>query len=213
MSERTLKHLFRILPLLVGVAGILGCTGYSSRLSGDIPRSGSLIPNTSFQIAPALAIPLEKIVYWGAYAGVAYLILDPFAPNWDIEEAPLPKNQVHLALKMKRFYSGGGGEARSIFHRRAKDLVQFGGFEGYELLEYSESLESSVLGSQRVAQGVIRLTGSGADSAPITPESKAGTSTPESKAGTSTPESKAGTSQGNALPAFMIPESAKKPRS
>ena len=135
------------------------------------------------------------MVYWGVYAGTAYLILDPFAPNWDIEEAPLPKNQFHFALKMKRFYSGGGGEARSILHRRAKELVQYGGFEGYELLEYSESLESSVLGSQRVAQGVIRLTGVGLESEP------------------GTAESKAGTGQGNALPARMIPESAKNPRS
>ncbi|MCX7172480.1 MAG: hypothetical protein NT159_00780 [Proteobacteria bacterium] len=172
-----------------------GCGGVSTRLSGDIPRTGSIIPNTSFQITPLLAIPLEKMVYWGAYAGAAYLILDPYAPNWDIEEAPLPKNQFHLALKMKRFYSGGAGEARSILHRRAKDLAQYGGFEGYELLEYSESLESSVLGSQRVAQGVIRLTGNGADLESVTPESKAGTG------------------QGNAMPARIIPESAKNPRS
>ena len=204
MSDLTLGRVIRLLPLVLGLAGMSGCTGYSSRLAGDIPRTGSIIPNTSIQVAPLLAIPLEKMVYWGAYAGAAYLILDPYAPNWDIEEAALPKNQFHLALKMKRYYSGGAGEARSILHRRAKDLVQRGGFEGYELLEYSESLESSVLGSQRVAQGVIRLTGLGIDSEPITPESKAGTSTLESKAGTS---------QGNAAPARIIPESAKKPRS
>jgi hypothetical protein len=172
--------------LVLAVAAVSGCTGYSSRLSGDIPRTGSLIPNTSFQITQALAIPLEKIVFWGGYASAAYLILDPFAPNWDIEEAPLPKNQYHFALKMKRFYAGGAGEARVILHRRAKDLVQYGGFDGYELLEYSESLESSVLGSQRVAQGVIRLTGTGIDSEPT---------------------------QGSATPARMIPESAKNPRS
>lgn len=195
MSDLTLRQVARLLPLVVVVAGVSGCGGLSSRLSGDIPRSGSIIPNTSFQVTPLLAIPLEKIVYWGAYAGAAYLILDPYAPNWDIEEAPLPKNQFHLALKMKRYYSGGAGEARSILHHRAKQLAQYGGFEGYELLEYNESLESSVLGSQRVARGVIRLTGTGVELESITPESKAGTS------------------QGNATPARMIPDSAKNPRS
>jgi len=204
MSKPTPMQLIKLLPLVLAVIVLAGCTGFSSRLAGDIPRSGSLVPNTLLHITPSLSIPLEKMVYWGAYAGTAYLILDPFAPNWDIEEAPLPKNQVHFALKMKRFYSGGGGEARSILHRRAKELVQYGGFEGYELLEYNESLESSVLGSQRLAQGVIRLTGVGLDSEPTTLESKAGTGTPESRAGTG---------QGNALPARMIPESAKKPRS
>ena len=202
MSKPT--RLIRLLPLALGVLGAWGCTGFSSRLAGDVPRTGSLIPNTAFQIGPMLSIPLEKIVYWGAYAGAAYLILDPYSPNWEIEEAPLPKNQFHLSLKMKRYYSGGGGEARSVLHRRAKDLVQYGGFDGYELLEYSESLESSLLGSQRVAHGVIRLTGVGLESEP---------GPPESKTGTSTLESKTGTGQGNPLPARMTPESAKKPRS
>ena len=213
MSDRTLGRAIGLLALFLGMAGMSGCGALNSRLSGDIPRNGSMIPNTTFQVSPLLSIPLEKIVYWGMYAGTAYLILDPYAPNWEIEEAALPKHQFHFALKMKRYYSGGAGEARSILHRRAKDLVQYGGFEGYELLEYSESLESSVLGSQRVAQGVIRLTGVGLASDPVTSESIAGTGTPESNAGTGTPESKAGTGQGSPLPARMIPESAKKPRS
>lgn len=186
MSDMTIRQISRLLALALGMIGMAGCGGISTRLAGDIPRTGSVIPNTSFQITPLLAIPLEKIVYWGAYAGAAYLILDPYAPNWDIEEAALPKNQFHLALKMKRYYSGGAGEARAVFHRRAKELVQYGGFEGYEVLEYNESLESSVLGSQRVAQGVIRLAGSGTEPEPA---------------------------QGNAMPARMIPESAKNPRS
>ena len=204
MSESKSGRLVAPLLLLIALAGTPGCTGFSSRLSGDIPRAGSAIPDTTFQIAKGLTIPLETIVYWGAYTGAAYLVLDPYAPNWDIEEAPLPKNQYHLALKMKRFYSGGAGEARSVLHRRAKELVRHGGFEGYELLEYSESLDSSVLGSQRVAQGVIRLTGLGLESEP---------STPTATAGTSTPAATAGTLQSSPLPARMITESAKKPRS
>ena len=202
-----------LLMVALTAVGMAGCTGYSSRLAGDIPRSGSLIPDTALRIGPSLSIPLEKIVYWGAYAGAAYLILDPYAPNWDIEEAPLPKNQIHFALKMKRVYSGGGGEARSVLHRRAKELVQYGGFEGYELLEYSESLESSLLGSQRVAQGVIRLTGAGLDAEPGGTEPRVATRTLETKTGTGTLETKAGTGQGNAVPAAITPESAKKPRS
>lgn len=186
MSKLRANPSGRLLPLLAAVMAVSGCTGLSSRISGNVPRTGSAIPDTTFQITPSLAIPLETMVYWGAYAATAYLVLDPYAPNWEIEEAPLPKNQFHLGLKMKRYYSGGGGEARSIFHRRAKDLVQRGGYDGYEVLEYNESLESSVIGSQRVAQGVIRLTGLGDSSE---------------------------SAQGSAMPARMTPESAKKPRS
>lgn len=175
------------LALALAVVGLAGC-GYFRRLDGNLPRSGSVLPNSTFQVTPSLAIPLEKMVFWGIYAGTAYLILDPLAPNWEIEEAPLPDNHIHLGLKMKRYYSGGAGEARAVFHRRAKDLVRYGGFDGYEVLEYNESLESSVLGSQRVSQGVIRLTGNGIE-APLSQ------------------------SQGSPPPARSTPDSATNPRS
>jgi hypothetical protein len=171
------------LPALLIIAGLAGCTGITSRMSGTVPRTGSLVPATTLQLTPSLGIPLEKLVFWGAYAGAAYLILDPLAPNWEIEEAPLPDNYVHFALKMKRYYAGGAGEARVVFNRRAKDLVQYGGFDAYEVLEYSEGIESSMLGSQRVCEGVIRL------------------------------RHKDAPDQGKAAPARITPESAAKPLS
>ncbi len=171
-----------ILTLLI-LLEMTGCGSLSSRLSGDLPRSGGLVPNTTLKITPSFGIPLEKFVYWGAYAGAAYLILDPLAPNWEIEEAPLPDNYIHMELKMKRFYAGGAGEARAVFNRRARELMQYGEFSAYEVMEYSEGLESSILGSQHVAEGVIRLTG------------------------------KTNTDQGNAPPARNTPASATNPSS
>jgi hypothetical protein len=124
----------------------------------NIPAAGALLPNNNIQITPSVAVTLEKLVFWGAYAGAAYLILDPLAPNWEIEQAAFPDSHYHFSLKMKRFYAGGAGESRMVFHQRAKDLMRQGGYDGYQVLEYSEGMESSVLGSQRVSQGVIRLT-------------------------------------------------------
>jgi hypothetical protein len=141
-------------PLLI--LGMAGCGSLSSS-PGSSPHS--LLPNKTLQLTPSFGVQLEKVVFWGAYVGAAYLILDPLAPNWEIEEAPLPDNYIHLALKMKRFYAGGAGEARVVFNRRARELMQYGEFSAYEVMEYSEGLESSVLGSQRVAEGVIRLSG------------------------------------------------------
>ncbi|OHC69102.1 MAG: hypothetical protein A2045_05495 [Rhodocyclales bacterium GWA2_65_20] len=126
-------------------------------IGGDYPQTGQLVEAGNINVTPALSIPLEKLFYWGAYAGVAYLILDPLAPNWEIEEARFPEDSYKLSLHMKRYYAGGAGEARVVFHRRAKELVRSGDYGGYEVLEYSEGMESSVLGSQRVAEGVIRL--------------------------------------------------------
>jgi hypothetical protein len=155
----------RLLSLVVAasVVALSGCAGTKypgpTSLSGDFPAQGTIIPNTNLALSPNTpAIPLEKLVYWGATIGVAYLILDPLAPNWETEVAPFPENHYHISMKMKRVYSGGAGESRMAFHQRAKALMRQGGFNSYEVVEYSEGMESSVLGSQRVGTGVIQLT-------------------------------------------------------
>ncbi|MDP2822951.1 MAG: hypothetical protein Q8O52_09775 [Sulfuritalea sp.] len=127
-------------------------------LDGNFPAQGPIIPDTTLNISKSMQIPLEKVVSWGLYAGVAWLILDPLAPNWEIEQANFPDRHFHLLLKMKRVYSGGAGEARVVFHQRAKDLMRQNGSDAYAVVEYTEGLESSVLGSQRVARGVIQLS-------------------------------------------------------
>lgn len=133
---------------------VASCVGVLTACSST-PR---IIPDTVVKIGPTVSYPLESLVYWGAYIGAAYLILDPLAPNWKIEEARFPDNHVHFSLSMKRFYAGGAGEARVIFHRRAKEMMRAGGFKSYEVVEYSEGMESSVLGSQRTASGVVRFS-------------------------------------------------------
>lgn len=119
---------------------------------------GPIIPDTTVNLGPKVSYPLESLVYWGAWIGAAYLIIDPFAPNWEIQEARFPENHYHFSMTMKRFYAGGAGEARLVFHRRAKELMRAGGYKGYEVVEYAEGMESSMFGGQRTATGVIRLT-------------------------------------------------------
>ncbi|HQR05003.1 MAG: hypothetical protein JSR19_04485 [Proteobacteria bacterium] len=108
-------------------------------------------------MSPTTALPLEKIVYWGGVAAIAYYVIDPFQPNWSIEEAKFPEGRYHLSLQMKRYYAGGAGEARQAFQRRAQELALAAGAPGYDILEYSEGLDSSAIGSRRVAEGVIAL--------------------------------------------------------
>lgn len=150
------------IALSLGMAACSTVTKPITSANKEVFGSGTdaqplLVPDRTLQLTPSLGISLEKIVYWGAYAGAAYLILDPLAPNWEIEQAQLDQYHVHFSLKMKRYYAGGAGEARQVFQQRAKTLMREGGFVSYEILEYSEGMESSVLGSQRVGQGVIRL--------------------------------------------------------
>lgn len=124
----------------------------------SIPGSGYVLPNAALKVSPSISVALEKIVTWGAFAGAVYLVLDPLAPNWHLEEAPLGREHIHFSLQMKRYYAGGAGEARAVFNRRARELMRLNGYDGYEVVEYNEGLESSVLGSRRTATGVVRLT-------------------------------------------------------
>ncbi|MBL8490421.1 MAG: hypothetical protein JNM82_06540 [Rhodocyclaceae bacterium] len=146
--------------VLVLAAALGGCGGWEipTRLDGNLPRQGSVIPDTNLQLTPSFGVTLERLIYWGGAAAVAYLVLDPLAPNWEIQEARFPGDHVHLAMQMKRYYSGGAGEARVVFHRRARQLMRDGGYDGYQVVEYNEGMESSVLGSKRVGEGVILLT-------------------------------------------------------
>lgn len=145
---------------ILAVLAVSGCANYpgATSFSGNWPSQGAIVPSTNVQISDSVSIPLEKLVFWGMYGAAAYLILDPLNPNWEIEEARFPDSHYHLSFKMKRVYSGGAGEARAVFHQRAKELMRRDGYTSYQVLEYSEGLESSVLGSQRVGQGVIQLT-------------------------------------------------------
>jgi hypothetical protein len=140
--------------LLMAAVVLAAC----STTEKSIPNSGYLLPNATLKVSPSISIALEKVVIWGTLAGAAYLVLDPLAPNWQIEEAPLGDHHVHFSLKMKRYYAGGAGEARAVFNRRAKELMRLNEFDDFQVVEYSESLDSSVIGSQRKAEGVIALT-------------------------------------------------------
>lgn len=148
----------RILGLAAGLV-LVGCNSMQvpTNASGDFPRKGSFVPATNINLLPGFSVTLEKLIYWGGVSAVAYYITDPLAPNWSITEAKFPQDQVYLSLQMKRYYAGGAGEARAVFHRRAKELMRTGGFASYEVLEYTEGLDSSVIGSQRVSEGVIAL--------------------------------------------------------
>lgn len=132
--------------------------GACSTTEKSIPGSGYMLPNASLKVSPSISVALDKVVIWGTLAGAAYLVLDPLSPNWRLEEAPMGDDHVHFSLHMKRYYTGGAGEARAILNRRAADLMRLNGFDGYEVVHYSEGLDSSVLGSRRTAEGVVRLT-------------------------------------------------------
>ena len=133
--------------LALAVLACSGCTG--------IPNLGSqsvLIPNETVNISKSLSIPIEGIA-----AGVAlYFIVDPLAPNWEIEQTQINPDRYLIALKKKRFTTGGDGEAGQIFNRRAAQLARDSGGT-FRIVEFTEGIESTVPIARRVAQGVVDI--------------------------------------------------------
>lgn len=156
-----MKRRLFLLLLTLCLAGCesLGSLSSSTNAAGTYPKGGAIIPATNIALTPTYTVTLEKLLYWGGVGAIAYYVVDPLAPNWDIQEAKFPDNHYALSLKMKRYYAGGAGEARMVFNRRAKELANAGGFSDFKILEYSEGLNSNAIGSQRTSEGVIVLTG------------------------------------------------------
>jgi hypothetical protein len=94
-----------------------------------------------------------------AVVGAAvYLIYDPLAPNWEVEETRLDESTYRLSMKMKRYHTGGGGESIQILKRRASQIQNEQGFAGYQIMEYTEGIESQTIGARRMAEGLVKMT-------------------------------------------------------
>ncbi|MDR0576314.1 MAG: hypothetical protein LBI87_01950 [Candidatus Accumulibacter sp.] len=92
-----------------------------------------------------------------AAGGLLYVIYDPLAPNWTIEERAIDAEIYHLSLRAKTFRTGGDGEAMRIVKRRAAQLQREKGYAAYRLLDYSEGIESATPFPYRISEGTIQL--------------------------------------------------------
>ena len=144
-----MKTLF--LPLLLASAVLGGCSSTGS--GGSKP----LIPNQSIQLTAKHAISLSTLATGAVIVGAIYLVYDPLAPNWEIEESRLNEDTYRFSLKMKRYHTGGSGESIQALKRRASQLQYEQGFASYEILEYTEGIDSQTVGARRVAEGTIKL--------------------------------------------------------
>ena len=127
------------------LATLAGCA------STDGP-SPVLIPNKELTISKSLSIPAEGV----ALAVIAYFVVDPLAPNWQIEQYDLGDRRYAFALRKKRFATGGDGEAEQVFRRRVAELGRERGYRHYEVLEFTTGIESTVPIAQRVSHGLVQ---------------------------------------------------------
>lgn len=135
---------------LLLLACLAGCSTSGS-------NGSPLIPNQSIQLTAGHSISLSTLATGAVIAGAIYLVYDPLAPNWEIEESRIAQDTYRFSLKMKRFHTGGAGESMQVLKRRASQLQYEQGFATYQILEYAEGIDSQTIGARRMAEGTIRL--------------------------------------------------------
>jgi len=144
----------------------------------NVPPSGSLIPDEgrvqvtsdiSYTYKEAIAAPVVMYTLSGILEKsmdqlrpftqpiILYLIYQPFAPNWTVEEARINDDTYYVRLLAKRFRTGGDGEAMMVLRRRATQLQHERGYAGYRIIDFSEGIESSTPIAQRYSEGIFRL--------------------------------------------------------
>lgn len=117
-------------------------------------RGGSpLIPDKAIQLTAHTSLSLTTL----AVGAAVFMYYDPLAPNWEIEESKLNDDTFRFSMKMKRYHTGGSGESIQILKRRASQLQYEQGFAGYQILEYTEGIDSQTIGARRVAEGTVKL--------------------------------------------------------
>jgi hypothetical protein len=119
--------------------------------------SPTLIPDEKLMISPSFQPPLEAVVGFAIAGVVAYYVVDPMAPNWEVKVDQIDETRVAISLRKKRFSAGGDGEALDIFRRRAQKISDDNGFSGYSILQYTEGIDSETTYARRISRGVIVL--------------------------------------------------------
>lgn len=134
--------------LLLGVPLLPGCVSAGAEASRT-----PLIADKVLRLSPSLSVPLEALVA----GAVLFAVIDPLAPNWEVEATSLGQGRYVLALGMKRFATGGDGEAYPAMLRVAERLQQETGAAAYAVIAYSEGIESGLPAARRVARALIEL--------------------------------------------------------
>ena len=143
----------RLVCLGLGLACLAGC---ASTAGGDDPFAEADALQDVAALGLANRVLAPKAGDWVTF-GLAYLIYDPLAPNWEIQETRVSEDVFHMQLRMKRYHQGGEGESLLVLKRRAAQLQRQLGYSGYRILEYSEGIDSRAMGARRFGEGSVQL--------------------------------------------------------
>ena len=101
---------------------------------------------------------LDNMNRWdvAAAVGIGYMVYEASNTSvWEAETSSAGADLFRVTLKRNRFAESGDGEARLLFRRHAENIVAAQGCGSYRIVEFHERYDSKLIGSQRIAEGVI----------------------------------------------------------
>lgn len=116
-----------------------------------------MVSDNPLPIANSFQPPLDLVVGTAIVGAAALYVVDPLAPNWEVRSTQVDESRIEISLRKKRFSVGGDGEAYALFRRHAQDLATEAGARGFEVLSYSEEIQSDTTYARRLSRGVVRL--------------------------------------------------------
>ncbi len=139
----------------------MGRTAFALALAAIVAGCGSkpLIPDKNVAFSPGFQPPVEAVVFTVLAGVAAYYVIEPTAPNWEVKTERVDDTRVVISLRKKRFSTGGDGEARALFQRKAGEITNGSGFESFSILSFEEGVDSETTAARRVSRGVVRLEG------------------------------------------------------
>ncbi|MGE0557201.1 MAG: hypothetical protein AB7E73_01970 [Burkholderiales bacterium] len=137
-----------VVPWFVAALALAGCVG-----TGAESTRSPLLPDRTLKLAPSVSLPLEAV----AAGALLFVVIDPLAPNWEVETRGAGSGRYRITLTMKRFTTGGDGEAYPVLLRAADRLREAHGAAIFSVTEFSEGVESTVPVARRVARAVVEL--------------------------------------------------------
>jgi len=88
--------------------------------------------------------------------GIAFAVYEVGGQSvWEAETSPIGGNTYRVTLRRNRFVGSGDGEAVHLFKRHAERIAAAHSCAQYRVLEFHERYDSLLLGSQRIAEGVV----------------------------------------------------------
>lgn len=91
-----------------------------------------------------------------AVVGIAHMVYEVGGRSvWEAETSSAGANFYRITLKRNRFANSGDGEAPLLFKRHAERVAASQSCADYRIVEFQERYDSLLLGTQRIAEGLI----------------------------------------------------------